>query len=81
MSKAEKKAKNATPLGTHLLAGGTAGLMEALVCHPLDTIKVRMQLSKSGRGVKGVSGREDCGRLWLMVVCRSRREASSLQVP
>lgn len=54
MSKAEKKAKNATPLGTHLLAGGTAGLMEALVCHPLDTIKVRMQLSKSGRGAKGV---------------------------
>lgn len=57
MSKEEKKAKNATPLGTHLLAGGTAGLMEALVCHPLDTIKVRMQLSKSGRGVKGAKSR------------------------
>ncbi|KAJ1504569.1 hypothetical protein HMI54_006859, partial [Coelomomyces lativittatus] len=27
--------------------GGTAGLMEALVCHPLDTIKVRMQLHAS----------------------------------
>ncbi|CCF59126.1 hypothetical protein KAFR_0G00930 [Kazachstania africana CBS 2517] len=28
----------------NLLAGGSAGLMEALVCHPLDTIKVRMQI-------------------------------------
>lgn len=27
-----------------LIAGGTAGMCEALVCHPLDTIKVRMQL-------------------------------------
>ncbi len=31
-----------------LLAGGTAGLFEALCCHPLDTIKVRMQLYKKG---------------------------------
>jgi len=34
---------------TNLIAGGTAGMMEALVCHPLDTIKVRMQLSRRGR--------------------------------
>ncbi|KAK9451349.1 mitochondrial carrier domain-containing protein [Limtongia smithiae] len=32
----------------NLLAGGTAGLCEALSCHPLDTIKVRMQLSTKG---------------------------------
>ncbi|EMD33215.1 hypothetical protein CERSUDRAFT_118263 [Gelatoporia subvermispora B] len=31
-----------------LTAGGMAGAMEALVCQPLDTIKVRMQLSRSG---------------------------------
>eukprot|EP00834_Sanchytrium_tribonematis_P001118 NODE_24_length_41419_cov_0.818780.p19 type:complete len:272 gc:universal NODE_24_length_41419_cov_0.818780:40319-39504(-) len=31
-------------LSIHLIAGGCAGLSEALVCHPLDTIKVRMQL-------------------------------------
>ncbi|KAI8984181.1 mitochondrial carrier domain-containing protein [Mycotypha africana] len=37
-----------TPLLTHLVAGGAAGFMEACTCHPLDTIKVRMQLSKSG---------------------------------
>lgn len=35
-----------TPLLTHLVAGGAAGFMEACTCHPLDTIKVRMQLAK-----------------------------------
>ncbi|KAH7907345.1 mitochondrial carrier domain-containing protein [Hygrophoropsis aurantiaca] len=41
---------NKKPVGfaTHLTAGGMAGAMEALCCQPLDTIKVRMQLSKSG---------------------------------
>lgn len=38
-SKTKKK-----PLSVHLIAGGGAGFMEALCCHPLDTIKVRMQL-------------------------------------
>ncbi|KAJ1957278.1 Mitochondrial succinate-fumarate transporter [Dipsacomyces acuminosporus] len=38
-------------LTTHLLAGGAAGLAEALCCHPLDTIKVRMQLKNSRRTV------------------------------
>ncbi|RFU74982.1 succinate fumarate mitochondrial transporter [Trichoderma arundinaceum] len=32
-----------------LAAGGGAGMMEALACHPLDTIKVRMQLSRRAR--------------------------------
>jgi hypothetical protein len=32
---------------TNLVAGGSAGFMEALICHPLDTIKVRMQLAKN----------------------------------
>ncbi|KAI8971708.1 mitochondrial carrier domain-containing protein [Mycotypha africana] len=46
MSKnAENKQK--TPLVTHLVAGGAAGFMEACTCHPLDTIKVRMQLAKN----------------------------------
>ncbi|KJA20417.1 hypothetical protein HYPSUDRAFT_811821 [Hypholoma sublateritium FD-334 SS-4] len=42
---------NKKPVGfaTHIIAGGMAGGCEALVCQPLDTIKVRMQLSKSGR--------------------------------
>lgn len=65
------KADSKTPLSTHLLAGGTAGLAEACACHvrspclfklvfgtdegrvqPLDTIKVRMQLSRKQKGVK-----------------------------
>ncbi|KAJ7647817.1 mitochondrial carrier domain-containing protein [Roridomyces roridus] len=42
---------NKQPVGfaTHIAAGGIAGACEALTCQPLDTIKVRMQLSKSGR--------------------------------
>lgn len=31
-------------LTTHFVAGGGAGFIEAVACHPLDTIKVRMQL-------------------------------------
>lgn len=39
---------------TDLVAGGTAGLFEALCCHPLDTVKVRMQLyRKSGQKPPG----------------------------
>ncbi|KAK4196041.1 putative succinate/fumarate mitochondrial transporter [Triangularia verruculosa] len=41
--------KKPASAATNLIAGGGAGMMEALVCHPLDTIKVRMQLSKRGR--------------------------------
>ncbi|KAH9042796.1 mitochondrial carrier [Lactarius pseudohatsudake] len=41
--------KKPVGFGTHITAGGLAGAMEALCCQPLDTIKVRMQLSKSGR--------------------------------
>lgn len=48
----ETKKKTSAPV--HLVAGGTAGLCEALACHPLDTIKVRMQLSTRAR-LPGVS--------------------------
>ncbi|KAJ5647749.1 hypothetical protein N7490_004121 [Penicillium lividum] len=41
--------KKATSPAVNLIAGGGAGMMEALVCHPLDTIKVRMQLSRRAR--------------------------------
>ncbi|EEY16408.1 succinate/fumarate mitochondrial transporter [Verticillium alfalfae VaMs.102] len=45
------KADGKTPpsAATNLIAGGAAGMMEALACHPLDTIKVRMQLSRRAR--------------------------------
>lgn len=42
-----KGAEKKSNLATHLIAGGAAGLMEACICHPLDTIKVRMQLKRS----------------------------------
>ena len=42
-SDAPKKKK---PMIQHLLAGGTAGFVESSVCHPLDTIKTRMQLRR-----------------------------------
>ncbi|THG93908.1 hypothetical protein EW145_g8258, partial [Phellinidium pouzarii] len=45
MAKPDKKPIS---FATHITAGGIAGAMEALVCQPLDTIKVRMQLSRSG---------------------------------
>lgn len=44
MSKEANKKKN--PL-QHLVAGGCAGLVESSICHPLDTIKTRMQLRKN----------------------------------
>uniref|UniRef100_A0A060TI63 ARAD1D36432p n=1 Tax=Blastobotrys adeninivorans TaxID=409370 RepID=A0A060TI63_BLAAD len=37
--------KRGNPI-VELIAGGTAGCMEAVTCHPLDTIKVRMQLRR-----------------------------------
>jgi solute carrier family 25 citrate transporter 1 len=43
------KGKKPASAAVNLIAGGGAGMMEALVCHPLDTIKVRMQLSRRAR--------------------------------
>jgi hypothetical protein len=51
MSKEANKKKN--PL-MHLVAGGAAGLVESSVCHPLDTIKTRMQLRRQATSVEKV---------------------------
>ncbi|KAH6693430.1 succinate/fumarate mitochondrial transporter [Plectosphaerella plurivora] len=48
-SKVKRDGKTPPTAATNLIAGGAAGMMEALVCHPLDTIKVRMQLSRRAR--------------------------------
>ncbi|KAI7867686.1 mitochondrial carrier domain-containing protein [Spinellus fusiger] len=49
-----KNNEKKTPLVVHLIAGGAAGFMESCICHPLDTIKVRMQLAKNiQRGATG----------------------------
>ncbi|KAI2613235.1 mitochondrial carrier [Hypoxylon sp. NC1633] len=44
-----KDGKAPPTAAVNLIAGGGAGMMEALACHPLDTIKVRMQLSRRAR--------------------------------
>lgn len=41
----------------HLVAGGTAGFVESSVCHPLDTIKTRMQLRRQAQTVEAVRAR------------------------
>lgn len=38
---------------THIVAGGIAGVVESSCCHPLDTIKTRMQLRTQGGSTKG----------------------------
>ncbi|KAG9246953.1 succinate/fumarate mitochondrial transporter-like protein [Calycina marina] len=52
--RANGEERRSASAATNLMAGGAAGMMEALVCHPLDTIKVRMQLSRRAKapGVK-----------------------------
>ncbi|KAK8132669.1 hypothetical protein PG999_000842 [Apiospora kogelbergensis] len=48
-TKVKGDGKSPPSAATNLIAGGGAGMMEALACHPLDTIKVRMQLSRRAR--------------------------------
>jgi Mitochondrial carrier protein len=45
MASSDNKKKQ-SPL-QQLIAGGCAGLVESSICHPLDTIKTRMQLRKN----------------------------------
>jgi solute carrier family 25 citrate transporter 1 len=51
MGKEDNKKKH--PM-LHLVAGGCAGFVESSVCHPLDTIKTRMQLRRQGASVEKV---------------------------
>ena len=50
-TRAQDKKKN--PM-LALVAGGAAGLVESSVCHPLDTIKTRMQLRRQATSVEKV---------------------------
>ncbi len=43
--------------GLQLLAGGAAGLVESSICHPLDTIKTRMQLRRQQTSMEAVRAR------------------------
>jgi len=40
-----------------LIAGGTAGFVESSICHPLDTIKTRMQLRHQQSTIQAVRAR------------------------
>lgn len=40
-----------------LIAGGTAGFVESTICHPLDTIKTRMQLRRQQSTIQAVRAR------------------------
>jgi len=53
MAASSKDNKKKNPL-QHLIAGGCAGLVESSVCHPLDTIKTRMQLRRQTTSVEKV---------------------------
>jgi hypothetical protein len=55
VNKAVGKAKPKKNLAIHFLAGGVAGCCEALSCHPLDTIKVRLQLRGERMGKTTIS--------------------------
>jgi len=50
----EKKKKHP---GLQLVAGGSAGLVESSICHPLDTIKTRMQLRRQQSTIEAVRAR------------------------
>lgn len=43
--------------GLQLVAGGAAGLVESSICHPLDTIKTRMQLRRQQSTIDAVRAR------------------------
>ncbi|CAB9525836.1 Succinate/fumarate mitochondrial transporter [Seminavis robusta] len=53
MSSTKEQNKKKNPL-MHLVAGGCAGLVESSCCHPLDTIKTRMQLRRQATSVEKV---------------------------
>ena len=54
MSKEQTKKKSPWE---HLIAGGMAGFVESSICHPLDTIKTRMQLRRQSNTLEAVRAR------------------------
>jgi solute carrier family 25 citrate transporter 1 len=56
MSNQSKDSKKKNP-ALQLIAGGTAGFVESTICHPLDTIKTRMQLRRQQSTINAVRAR------------------------
>lgn len=53
MSSSSKESSKKHPV-LHFVGGGCAGLVESSICHPLDTIKTRMQLRRQKTAVDEV---------------------------
>lgn len=62
--------KNEKPKGLmmNLVAGGGAGAMESMICHPLDTIKTRLQLQRSV-GVCSAKPELSMGTCHILTIC------------
>lgn len=58
----------------HLIGGGIAGFVESSVCHPLDTIKTRMQLRRQTTTQKEVVKRMEGKALGSMRDASSKKE-------
>jgi hypothetical protein len=50
-----------------MLAGATAGFVSRVICHPIDTIKAKMQVRVRLTEIKTPKGDEPC---WTRGVCR-----------
>jgi solute carrier family 25 citrate transporter 1 len=61
-----------------LIAGGTAGLVESSICHPLDTIKTRMQLRRQQSTIEAVRARSSLSEPGM---ARNMSSMSSLAEP
>mmetsp|Transcript_455 Transcript_455/g.768 ORF Transcript_455/g.768 Transcript_455/m.768 type:complete len:363 (+) Transcript_455:298-1386(+) len=57
MSNQNKDSKKKKNPALQLIAGGTAGFVESTICHPLDTIKTRMQLRRQQSTINAVRAR------------------------
>lgn len=57
MSKQHSNSKKKKHPALQLIAGGTAGFVESSICHPLDTIKTRMQLRRQQSTIQAVRAR------------------------
>ncbi len=57
MSKHNSEPKKKKHPALQLIAGGTAGFVESSICHPLDTIKTRMQLRRQQSTLQAVRAR------------------------
>jgi len=66
-----------------LIAGGTAGFVESSICHPLDTIKTRMQLRRQQSTLQAVRARSSLMEPGMTSISEPKLAAlnSSIETP